>query len=184
MAMMNDLDWKQPALVGGLIVGIMSAIPGVSALNCCFCAWALIGGCVAAKMTIDRAARPVSAGEGAQIGLMAGAIAAVAFIVVAVPIILSGVATNASLKMMKGLMGSITNPELQAALEDAMVQAAGQSAIERLLSSLPVLLIQVLFQGGFTVLGGLLGVALFEKRKGGQAPPPPPPPYYGQPPVQ
>ncbi|MBK8316401.1 MAG: hypothetical protein IPL01_21250 [Acidobacteria bacterium] len=40
---MNDLDWKQPALFGGLIVGFFSVIPIISIANCCFCAWALIG---------------------------------------------------------------------------------------------------------------------------------------------
>ena len=72
--MLNDLDWKQPAVIGGLIVGVFSAIPGVSALNCCFCAWALIGGAVAVSMTVNRSSRFPSSSEAAQIGLRAGGI--------------------------------------------------------------------------------------------------------------
>ena len=73
---MNELDWKQPALIGGLIGGILSVIPGISLFNCCFCAWLLVGGAVAAKMLINRAPRPVRSGEGAQVGAVAGLIAA------------------------------------------------------------------------------------------------------------
>jgi hypothetical protein len=184
---MNDLDWKQPALIGGLIVGIFSAIPGISALNCCFCAWALIGGAVAAKMVIGRSQRPVKTGEGAQIGLMAGLIGAVAFILVSIPIILSGVMTGASLKMMEGVFSRINNPELQEAMRQAMEQATAQTPGQRLISTIPFLLVQAVVLGGFTVLGGLLGIALFEKRKDlppPQYPPPYPPQYPPQQPPQ
>ena len=173
--MNNDLDWKQPALVGGLIVGIASALPGISALNCCFCGWALIGGAVAVKMTINNSNRPLRAGDGARIGLFAGAIAAVVFIVVAIPIILSGFATDLSMRVMESVANRVNNPELQDAMATAMAQAGEMSAIERLLSSTPILIAQVIVQGGFTVLGGLLAVPLFEKRKDL----PPPPPSYG-----
>lgn len=164
--MANDLDWKQPALVGGLIVGIASALPGVSLLNCCFCGWALIGGAVAAKMTIDGSERPLTSGDGARIGLFAAIVAAVAYVVVATPIILSGVATALSMRMMESVANNIGNPEVQGAMMEAMANAAQMGPLERLGSSIPVILIQVVLQGGFTVIGGLLGVALFEKRRG------------------
>jgi hypothetical protein len=175
---MNDLDWKQPALIGGVIVGVLSAIPGISALNCCFCAWALIGGIVAAKLTINRAQRPVKNGEGAQIGLMAGLIGAAIFCAVAVPIILSGVATDFSLKFMEQLAARVNDARLQETMRQAVEQARGQSAAQRLVGSLPWLLGQALVYCGFTVLGGLLGVVLFEKRKGDFPPSPPSPPEY------
>ncbi len=179
--MMNDLDWKQPALIGGLIVGILSAIPGISVANCCFCAWALIGGAVATKMVISRTPRPVRTGEGAQIGLMAGLIGAGVFVLVAIPIIFSGVATDAALNMMERLSANINNPDLQSMIEQARTQAANQTPVQRLVASIPVLLVQAVLQGAFTVLGGLLGIPLFEKRK--EAPPPippqPPPPGSG-----
>lgn len=168
--MANDLDWKQPALVGGLIVGIASALPGISLVNCCFCGWALIGGAVAAKMTIDNSARPLTSGDGARIGLFAAVVAAVAYVVVATPIILSGVATAISMRMMESVASNIGNPEVQGAMMDAMAGAAQMGPLERLASSIPVILIQVVLQGGFTVIGGLLGVALFEKRRDSQPP--------------
>ncbi len=169
--MPNDLDWKQPALLGGLIVGIASAIPGISLINCCFCGWALIGGAVAAKMTIDNSSRPLVAGDGARIGLYAGIVAVVAYVVVAIPIILSGVATAVSMRMMESIANSLGNPEVQGQMVELMATAQQMGPLERLASSIPVLLVQGVLQGGFTVFGGLIGVALFEKRRG-ELPPP------------
>jgi hypothetical protein len=174
---MNDLDWKQPALIGGLIVGILSAIPVISVANCCFCAWALVGGIVAVRMTIGRSQRPVKTGEGAQIGLAAGLIGAVIFCIVAIPIILSGLMTDSSLKLMSWFAERANDPKIQQMMDEAIKQAGSQSASQRLVSSLPFLFVQALVYCGFTVLGGLLGVALFEKRKG-EIPPSPYPPEY------
>ena len=175
---MNDLDWKQPALIGGLIAGVLAAIPGISFLNVCCCGWSLIGGAVAAKMVIDRSSRAVKSGEGAQIGLAAGVVCAVAFVVVSLPIILSGLAVNMSMSMLDFLANRSGDPRLLETVQNAQAQLATQSATQRLLSSLPFLVIQAALGGGFTVLGGLLGVALFEKRK--DFPPPPPPSAFPQ----
>ena len=172
--MLNDLDWKQPALIGGLIVGVGSAIPGVSALNCCFCGWALIGGVVAVKLMVGGSSRPLRASDGAILGLFAGLIAAVVYVLVATPIILSGFATNLSVRMMENLAGSINNPELQGAMSNAVAEVSALGPVERLVSSIPMMIVQVVLQGAFTVLGGLLGISLFEKRK---TIPPPPPQY-------
>jgi hypothetical protein len=175
--MLDDLDWKQPAVVGGLIVGVFSAVPGVSALNCCFCAWALIGGWVAISMTSNRSPRVPRSGEAAQIGVGAGAVAAVTFILLAIPIVWSGVATDASLKMLDSIFGNVSNPELQSVFSEAMDQARDQTPGERLLTSLPVLLIQAILYLGFTVLGALLCSSV----KGRKTPPSAPPGWQGPP---
>ena len=175
---MNDLDWRRPAVIGGLIIGILSAIPGISAANICCCAWALIGGAVAAKMVINSSQRPVKSSEGLQIGLIAGLIWALVFILISVPILVSGVMTETSLNILETLSERVNNPALQEAMRQAKEQAATQTPIQRLVTSLPFLIFQAVILGGFSVLGGLLGVALFEKRK--DLPPPPPqyPPQY------
>jgi len=173
--MINDLDWKQPALIGGLIVGIASAVPGISVINCCFCGWALIGGAVASKMLISDAPRPVRSSDGAMLGLYAGLIGAIVFFLIAVPIIMSGFATKLSASLMESIAGNFSNPELQAAMTEAVAEMSEQGPLERLRSSIVVLIFQAILQTGFTVLGSLLGVSLFEKRIAL----PPPPPYLG-----
>src|SRR5262245_1389209 len=85
---MDDLDWKRPALIGGLISGIFSAIPLVNILNVCLCLWAWIGGLVAAKLLIGRSQRIVTAKDGAKIGLYSGLIAAAIVLVISMPLTL------------------------------------------------------------------------------------------------
>ena len=34
----------QPALLGGIFIGVMSALPIINAGNCCCCLWVLAGG--------------------------------------------------------------------------------------------------------------------------------------------
>jgi hypothetical protein len=171
---MNDLDWKKPALIGGLIAGVLSAIPGISILNACCCGWSIVGGVIAAKMVIGQSARPVKSGEGAQIGLMAGLVCALSFVLVSFPIVLSGVAVDLSMSMLDMVASRSGDPRLLEMIQTAREQAANQTAVQRLVTTLPVLLVQAVIFGGVCVLGGLLGVALFEKRKDE----PPPPPAY------
>jgi hypothetical protein len=174
--MLNGLDWKVPALVGGLIVGVFSMVPGLNLVNCCFCGWALIGGAVSAKMLIGRTPRPVKSGEGAQVGLIAGLIAGAVTFVVGLPMSLFG--EGFSRGFLEMISQRLNNPELQDAIQKALEASATQSPAQKLIGAIPILLMFSVVYAGFTVLGGLLGVALFEKRK--DQPPPPYPPQYPQ----
>jgi hypothetical protein len=165
---MDDLDWKRPALIGGLISGIFSAVPLVNILNVCLCLWAWIGGLVAAKLLIGRSQRIITAKDGAKIGLYSGLIAAAIVLVISMPLTL--------LQMDRILQNIIPimreSPEAQSfytRLQDDPTLKVMFSFIVSFVNSILIL--------GFTVLGGLLGVALFEKRRD-QPPPPQYPPSY------
>ena len=56
---MPEPDRNQPALIGGLIAGLLSVLPVVQAANMCCCLWAWVGGATTAKLYIDRSP-PVS----------------------------------------------------------------------------------------------------------------------------
>jgi hypothetical protein len=58
------------ALVGGLFIGILSALPIVNVANCC-CIWIIGGGLVASYLAQDDAP-PLTPGRGARVGLLAG----------------------------------------------------------------------------------------------------------------
>jgi hypothetical protein len=177
---MNDLDWKMPALIGGLLTGVLSVIPVVNFVNCCFCGWALVGGALATKLLVDRTPRPLRGGDGARIGLMSGLIAAGIYLLINIPLILTGIAENFQYRMMGRIADSANNPELQEWIRRIIEESARRTMAEKFFSSLLVLIPLSILLGGFTVLGGLLGVALFEKRKNL----PPPPPYPTQPETQ
>jgi hypothetical protein len=181
---MSELDWKWPALIGGLIAGLLSAIPGINIVNCCFCGWALIGGAIAVKLLIDRTHRPVKFGDGATVGSMAGLIGAGIHIFTAALLALSGLSNRFNVAFLEGTIGLFKDPAIQEMMRGILQAQMNMTALERLVASLPTLVISGIVLLAFTVLGGILGVALFEKRKDMPPPIPPqyPPNYPPQPP--
>jgi Na+/proline symporter len=146
--------------------------------NLCCCLWAIIGGAVAAYMLIKRSPTlRVMNGEGAMAGLLAGIVASLLFLVIAVPRIV---------KSWDEVIGEMI------AKGEAMNDPASQESIKRMvefiqnnsvLSAVLVWLIFALLMMGFATLGGLIGVAIFEKRKNQPYPPQWPPPTDGFPPT-
>jgi hypothetical protein len=169
----------QPAVVGGLILGLLSAIPVVNFANICCCLWVVIGGMIGARMLINRSpVLPITTGDGAATGALAGVVGALVNLVIGVPISL--MMGNA---MMVGLLrwfGNIANsPEARDQIENTIRQleqeSGTESAAARLMTALFFWLIGAAVTVAFASLGGILGVALFEKRKGQSAPPMAPP---------
>lgn len=162
---MNDTDWKKPALIGGLIVAVPSLIPFVSYANFCLCLWSWIGGIVAVKLLSNTSARPLVVGDGARIGLLAGLIGGAIYLVVAAPIMAWQMD-----RMVERLSSTPNFPPEWVETFLRVQQSLGMRVGLALLSSL----LAALLMAGFTVLGGMLGVAIFEKRSG------PVPPGYSQ----
>lgn len=163
-------DKLKPAIIGGVIVGILSAIPAV---NTCCCIWALVGGLIAANMYIKASPNPVTPADGAIVGAIAGAIGVVIIFVVGIPLQL--IFGTAMMSMMSGIMQN-ADPSQAAQMRDMMAAQGlgfGRAIINAFMYGVTAVI--------FSAVGGLLGVALFEKRKGGPGVPPPPPPQAGGP---
>ena len=169
----------QPALVGGAILGLGSVIPILAYANLCCCLWAIIGGAVAARMLIKRSPTfRVTNGDGAVVGMFAGLAGSVVNLVVGVPlnILYWNSLTGAMLERADTIDDTATRESFK------QIVAAMQSS--PLLFSLMIWAISAILAIGFATLGGVIGVALFEKRKGQPYPPqwpPPPPPGYPPP---
>ncbi len=164
-------DRMKPALIGGLIVGLLSAIPFVNIANACCCAWAIIGGIVATYLYVKNSANPVTPGEGATLGAMAGGIGAVVYVIVGVP--LSLVLGNTMVNAISGMVAQ-SDPSQAEAIR-AQMAASGASIGSAIFGGIISLVLLTIF----ATVGGLIGVAIFEKRKGGAGAPPPPPPPAG-----
>ena len=164
---MNETDWKKPALIGGLIVALPALIPFISYANFCLCLWSWVGGIVAAQMMTTRSSRKQSFGDGARIGLLAGLIGGVIYFMVSAPLM--------AWQMDKMVERVAATPNFPAEWAETFLQVQ-QSFPMRVGIALMSSLIASLIMAGFTVLGGMLGVAIFEKRKDGPAYPPPDPP--------
>jgi CDP-diglyceride synthetase len=143
-----------------------SVIPFVGALNACCCLWALVGGTLASNLYIKSSPVPAKTGDGAAIGAIAGLIGGVISIVLGIPI---NLATGPiEMRLLLDLVQNV-DPR-QAEVLRTQFEASGSSVASVVITSL--VLAALLFV--FTIIGGLIGVALFEKRKGPAAPPPPP----------
>ena len=154
----------KPALIGGVFIGVLSVIPFVSAANICCCLWAILGGMLATYLYVKNSPTPAGAGDGAVLGVIAGAVGAVISLILGIPIALAMGPTMRN--MIVSLMRNV-DPR-QAELMRQQFEAQG--------NAIAPLIIQSMIGAGllfvFAILGGLLGVPIFEKRKG--APPQPP----------
>lgn len=174
----------QPALLGGLFIGVLSALPIISMGNCCCCMWVIGGGAVAAYLLQQHQAAPITPGDGATVGLMAGLIGAVVHFVVSIPVLM--IAGPLQMRMMQRVMERLAaeNPDL-GRMADQMQFSASRGIL-----GLVIGLFMYLVAGAiFATLGGLLGALFFKKDLPPVPPPAPPmppfnPPPFNPPPVQ
>lgn len=139
----------KPAVLGGLIVGVLSAIPFI---NYCCCIWTLGGGALAAYLYIKSSPTPVKIGDGALVGGLAGVVGAIIYLIIGLPIAI--------------LLGT-------AAMEEQFARQGIQLPFSGVLLMILSGIIGAVILAVLTALGGIIGVAIFEKRKDGAAPPPP-----------
>jgi len=59
-----DSGRLQPALYGGLLIGVLSALPFVSAGNCCCCLWVVAGGMLAVYLRQQNSPFAITSAEG------------------------------------------------------------------------------------------------------------------------
>lgn len=153
-------DKLKPALIGGLVAGVLSVIPIVAT---CGCLWSIGGGVLAGFLFIPKSPTPVKAGEGAILGALAGVVAAVIRIVIGIPLSYA----------MAANMG----------LEEQMERMGMELPVTGMMLILLGTVLGAIFAIALSTVGGLIAVPLFEKRKGEPPVPPPPPQDFsaGQP---
>ncbi len=159
---MNKL---KPALIGGVTLGLLSAIPFVNFVNVCCCLWAILGGVLASYLYIKSSPMPVSVGEGAILGGMAGIVGAIISVIIGIP--LSLLTGNAMTSLVVGMLQNMDPAQAEAMRRQL---ESGQSIVSVIINALILAVLLVIF----STIGGLVAVPIFEKRKGDTAPPPPP----------
>jgi hypothetical protein len=133
-----------------------AALPIINVANCC-CAWILFGGALAAYLMQQPHPTPISAGDGAIVGLMAGAVGAVVWLMLEIP--LSLVLGPIQARLLEQAMQSTSDlsPEIRAWLE-GMRSGAGRGV------TIVIGFLVMLFVGSlFAMLGGIAGALLFRK---------------------
>lgn len=144
----------QPALIGGLVLGSLSALPLISAGNACCCLWIVLGGVVAAYFLQQQGSAPLSTGDGALAGLAAGVVGALVYLVLSIPItiVLAPVQRAIFERLARSSEGM--PPAWRQMLESPVGNAVG----------IVLGFVMMLFVAPiFSTLGGVLGAALFRK---------------------
>lgn len=149
----------KPALIGGIVFGVIAALPYISVLNMLCCALYIGAGVLATYLYLREqppsATRPY--GDGALVGLLAGVFCGIA-----------GALASA-------LLGALGVGEEQAAQARAQLDASGielPAWLDGMMPWAPITPSQLAFQLAlnvimaaiFATIGGLVGVAIFHQR--------------------
>ena len=143
----------QSALLGGLFIGILSALPIINVANCC-CLW-IVGGGVIASYLLQDDSQPVTVGRGARAGLLAGIFGAFVWLLAAMA--LNVVVAPLQERMVDSMIRNAQDmpPDVRSWLETIGNRAS--SPLRYVLGFL------FHFFGGliFATLGGVLGAIFF-----------------------
>jgi Family of unknown function (DUF5518) len=156
--------YGQPALIGGLVMGVLSALPLISAANFCCCLWVVSGGLVAAYLLQQNQTLPITAGDGALVGLVAGVIGAFVMFVLSIPIgMLVEPMQRAMAQRVLDMAGPMP-PFFRQILQNQADPNTDIGMVSRIAVRMFVFFFFLIAGSIFSTLGGLLGVALFKKK--------------------
>jgi hypothetical protein len=146
----------RPAALGGLFIGILSALPFVSVGNCCCCLWIVSGGALASYLQGQQQNRSLTGGEGAAVGALAGVFGALVWLPIA------GVIAMA--------LGPLQDMVIERIMQNAtdmppeareLLERIGES--EGVIGYVLAFLFQLFVGTIFASIGGLLGAMYFKK---------------------
>lgn len=155
--MKNKQAYVPGVIIAGAAAGLLSGIPFVNLVNCCFCAWMIGGGVLAVNLVSKKTPDVIEAGEGAIIGALAGVICGVIAGSIGAVFQFIGVGTSP--------MANI--PGQQNPMAELATNAAAMAAV--------TLCFSILIYPIFGAVGGLIGAAVFKKKE----PPVPPTGFAG-----
>jgi hypothetical protein len=144
----------QPALLGGLFIGILSSLPFVNGLNVCCCLWVVIGGLLTTYLRQQQLPVPIESSDAALGGLIAGVVGA----------LLTILATWALLNVTGPLWQDTLRQQIEA---NPDVPFQVRELVIRMMTGRGLALLQfgvtLPIYAVFSMLGAMLGLAFFRK---------------------
>jgi hypothetical protein len=162
---MNGKSMMKPALLGGLVIGVLSELPVVSLGNCCCCAWIILGGMLAAHLLQSNSSEPITLGDGAVAGLLAGLFGAVVQFALSIPLRFATGPIQQRI-MQRVLDSSADLPEESRRLLEQLSSGTAMTIVGLIASFMMMLVLGSVFSS----LGGFLGVFFFRKKHASQPP--------------
>ncbi len=143
----------QSAVLGGLFIGVLSALPIVNVGNCC-CLWILGGGALSVYLLQQRELLPIGALRGAVVGLLAGIVGAFVWLIAS--LVLDQLVTPLQERMVAAMIHDAQDmpPDVRAWFDS--IGARASSPVRFVVG----FLFQLLAGGVFSMLGGLLGSSM------------------------
>ena len=152
----------QPALLGGLFIGVLSALPVVNTVNLCCCLWVVVGGGLTTYLLQQARPAPVEASEAALFGLMAGLLGGLLYMA-ATAVIMSGAMGAQIFEQFREAMSN--NPQVPEEMRDRMLSLANSGMFVIVVAA-----ITIPMYGVFSMAGALIGLAIFKKKVPPSAP--------------
>lgn len=160
-----------PALYGGVIIGVISAVPFLSIINCLCCAGVLLGGFLAVyfyKNNFTPDTMPYTTGDCMLVGVIAGVFGAIIDTILSATFMMlfGNVAQEFILEILRNMDLQLPE-EAWDAIEEAF---SGEFTAFVLFMGL---VFNLIFFSIFGLLGGLIGYSVYKPKP--QIPPPPMP---------
>ncbi|MCU1382316.1 MAG: hypothetical protein JWL71_1013 [Acidobacteria bacterium] len=143
-------------------MGVLSALPIIAAGNVCCCLWVVSGGAVAAYLFQQNRSTPMTPGDGALVGLLAGIAGALVRSLVSIPIdILVAPMEQA---MVQRLLDMGTLPPEARDVLDRYGRGGVMGGAYFILGRIVGLMFWIFVGGIFSTLGGVLGALVFKRQ--------------------
>jgi len=159
-------SFLQPAFVGGLVMGVLSALPIVGPVgNACCCLWVISGGLVGAYVLQQNMTAPITAGDGALVGLLAGLMGALVHTVVSIPldVLIGPMERSMALRFIERLP-----PDMRDIFDRYNLGGGPMNGVLFIAAHLVGFVFWMFVGALFSTIGGVIGAAIFKKN-----PPPP-----------
>ncbi len=149
-------DKLRPALIGGALIGIISAIPVINWINCFCCAGVIIGGILAVHLyNKNLAGLELTSSDGVTLGLMAGASGAL------ISTVLTSMITGGVKRQIDRVLEY--SSEMPPEVEDALLRVQEMGG-EMFFVIIGLIFSLVIFSI-FGIIGGLIAVSVFKKKQ-------------------
>jgi hypothetical protein len=155
------LDFLQPALTGGMFLGVLSSVPIISAGNCFFCMWVLLGGGIATIMLTRQRPSGITYGDGAFGGVLSGLVGAVIGTILQMSF--RAIATRVFESQQQQIEQILNQVGAEGPMRDWILRAmSGEISAATVTFTF---FANVIAYSLFAMIGGILTIALLNKRK-------------------